>query len=111
MSTNSSDQSAPRTAEELLESRSGYGLPEINLSCARKLKRAYREGVVDSCHNHADHDVTKNMVEAHDEAMEMCLTKIARAATGQRKADNYDDLIGYATLAKKMAGFKDENND
>jgi len=44
---------------------------------------------------------------AHDEAIEMCLTKIARIASGKRKADNYDDIMGYATLAKKLAGFED----
>lgn len=42
------------------------------------------------------------------EAIDMCLHKIARIATGKFHEDNYDDLIGYATLAKQIA--KGENH-
>lgn len=41
--------------------------------------------------------------EAHDQAIEMALMKIGRIATGKSKGDNYDDLIGYATLAKEVS--------
>lgn len=41
---------------------------------------------------------------AHDEAIRMVLFKIARIATAQtHHADNYDDLIGYAQIAKNIA--------
>lgn len=41
--------------------------------------------------------------EAHDQAIEMALMKIGRIATGKLKDDNYDDLIGYTTLAKEVS--------
>ena len=39
---------------------------------------------------------------AHDDAIEMILTKIARIATGEYHADNYDDIFGYGKIAHDL---------
>ncbi len=90
------------STQSLLEQRgSVYGDPKINLKCAALLKQVYRDGEEESGNRNSGQEGFL----AHDDAIEMCLTKIARIATGDFHQDNYDDLIGYATIAKKMAGF------
>ena len=83
--------------EELLKDRgSTYGAPEHNLKVIGRLKRDYREG--QDCYS------GKRLGVAHDEAIEMCLMKIGRIATAKKiSMDSYDDLIGYATIAKSLA--------
>ena len=46
---------------------------------------------------------TNKPITAHDVAVMMALLKIARIASGQKKADNYIDLCGYASCAGEIA--------
>ena len=83
--------------DQLLQDRgSTYGTPLVNLSMCRKLIEEYRSQRPLAVY-------PDNRVAAHEQAMEMVLLKISRIATGQIHIDNYDDLIGYATIAKEMA--------
>lgn len=41
--------------------------------------------------------------QAHDMAIVMIMAKLSRIATGRPHADNYDDLIGYAKIARQHA--------
>ena len=65
-----------------------YGRPENNFSVIAGLWSVYL-GV---------------HIDAHDVAAMMALLKIARIKSGQRKADNYIDLAGYAACAAELAG-------
>lgn len=42
-------------------------------------------------------------LNAHDVAIMMCLLKIARITSGQKKEDNYIDLAGYSACAGEIA--------
>lgn len=84
-------------------SRPEYGDPFYNFGCAAKLKSIFRSFT-------ASENCITETHEAHNEAVEMILTKIARVATGKRKADNYDDIIGYATLAKQLANLEKDGD-
>lgn len=79
------------TDELLTERGSVYGDPKVNMACAAELKltmRKYMEARLDP---------------AEIEALDMCLTKISRIITGKKyHRDNYDDLIGYATIAIRL---------
>lgn len=43
-------------------------------------------------------------IDSHDVAVMMALLKIARISSGQKKADNYIDLAGYAACAAELRG-------
>ena len=73
-----------------------YGPPVENLSLAANLIGSYRTARTLSEAKIPNED-------AHDQAMELLLLKVARIATGRLHADNYDDVIGYATLAKEVS--------
>lgn len=94
--------------QSLLSQRgSVYGLPEANLGLAAYLKAEYRSAV--AVHGEFWGGELGSR-RAHDEAVEMSLLKIARIATGVLHLDNYDDAIGYLTLAKQMAEKEMSNN-
>lgn len=44
----------------------------------------------------------KILTDAHQHCINMILTKLGRIATGRFQEDNYDDIAGYAELAKKV---------
>lgn len=67
-----------------------YGDPSVNLQCAGELKAIYTKYAGDK------------YCEAHDEAIEMVLTKIGRIATGQRGHDDtYIDAAAYVAIASE----------
>lgn len=69
-----------------------YGDPRPNLTLAGILKKAVRDLG------------TRELCPAEQEAIDMCLTKIARLCTGQKvKRDNYLDLAGYIALAYQVS--------
>ncbi len=95
-------KSGASVTQSLLKARgSVYGKPVANLSCSYNLNSAYEHGV----RNRNKYLFATNSDRmAHDEAIRMALFKIARIATaGAHHADNYDDLIGYVTIAKQIA--------
>lgn len=69
-----------------------YGSPEDNFSIIAALWDAYLIGNTDVRH-----------LTAEDVAIMMCLLKVARIASGQKKDDNYIDLAGYAACAGEIA--------
>ena len=77
---------------EALGPRPEYGSTAVNFRCIAELKEVWRRF---SWHGQA-------FDPSHEHAMEMILIKIGRIATGNFKADNYDDIIGYATIARKL---------
>lgn len=93
------------STEALLQQRQTvHGSPDYNLATQHKLKQVWRTAL-------ADERCSVRVGEAHDEAMEMVLFKIGRIATAKTiHLDNYDDLIGYATLARQLAVQKQEND-
>lgn len=98
---------ASKTAKELLEERGAvYGEPIYNLECAAKLKEVFRYYAStfrpsDKRFPPGDPRAREGML-AHDDAMENLLTKVARIATGRYCKDNYDDILGYASIAEKL---------
>lgn len=67
-----------------------YGDPSVNLQCAGELKAIYTKYAGDK------------YCEAHDEAIEMVLTKIGRIATGQPGHDDtYIDAAAYVAIASE----------
>lgn len=70
---------------------SQYGSPEDNFAIVAKLWDAYIG------------DRMNTVFDAEDVAIMMCLLKIARIASGQKKDDNYIDLAGYAACAGEIA--------
>lgn len=44
----------------------------------------------------------------HNEAIHQICTKLARIACGNPIADHYDDIVGYAELAKGLAVFEEK---
>jgi hypothetical protein len=67
-----------------------YGPPENNFGIVARLWNIYG--------GHGEQFFT-----AEDVAVMMCLLKIARIASGQKKEDNYVDLAGYAACAGEIA--------
>ena len=65
-----------------------YGSPEDNFATIAVFWTAY----------------TGHAFSSHDVSVMMALLKIARIKSGQRKADNYIDLAGYAACAAELAG-------
>ena len=66
-----------------------YGSIENNFALIARLWREYLD--------------TDKPITAHDVAIMMALLKSARIASGQKKADNYVDLAGYAACAGEIA--------
>lgn len=69
-----------------------YGSPEDNFGIIADLWHTYLLG----CTHGGD-------LNAEDVAIMMCLLKVARIASGQKKDDNYIDLAGYAACAGEIA--------
>lgn len=69
-----------------------YGSPEDNFRIIADLWNTY----LCSCE-------VGLKIDAHDVAVMMCLLKIARIASGQKKDDNYIDLAGYAACGGEIA--------
>lgn len=63
-------------------------------------KRLYREARRTAMMENPHWDFKQ--IEAHDDAMEMVLHKVARIATGTYHPDNYDDVNGYSSIAKDL---------
>lgn len=93
-------------ASVLTERGSTYGPAGINLKCSAELIRAYTFGKDAALLHRRENQQQQAEIPqslAHDEAIRMCLVKIARIATGYHHPDNYVDLLGYATLARNLA--------
>jgi hypothetical protein len=69
----------------ITERAADYGPPEVNLSRTAALWSSY----LGQC------------ISAHDVAMCMILVKVSRAKAGS-KADNYEDIKGYAEIAEQL---------
>lgn len=72
-----------------------YGAPEDNFELISEFWTSYLS--------------RKEHLTESDIANMMILLKVARAATGKFKADNYVDIAGYAACACEMGG-ADENS-
>lgn len=70
-----------------------YGSPEDNFGIIAKFWNTYL----------GEQNMLTTSIDAHDVAIMMCLLKIARIASGQKKDDNYIDLAGYAACAGEIA--------
>lgn len=68
-----------------------YGPPAINMAASAALKKAFR-----------DHS-TRAITGAELEAIDMCLTKLGRIATGTPKRDTYVDAATYLAIAGEIA--------
>jgi len=68
-----------------------YGTPENNFSIIAEYWNTYLD------------NKGNPQIDAHDVAVMMCLLKIARITSGQKKDDNYIDLAGYAACAGEIA--------
>jgi hypothetical protein len=75
---------------------SQYGSPEDNFSTVADLWSNYLFGK-------GKNNGGNVKINAEDVAVMMCLLKIARIASGQKKDDNYIDLAGYAACAGEIA--------
>ena len=73
-----------------------YGKPEDSFGLIAKLWEPY---IKEKCVG-GDTDVC---ILPDDVAIMMALLKIGRIATGQAKADNYIDGVGYLSIAGEMA--------
>lgn len=69
-----------------------YGSPEDNFSI-----------IADFWNTYLGSKEVGTEIDAHDVAVMMCLLKIARIASGQKKDDNYIDLAGYAACGGEIA--------
>lgn len=74
----------------LEEGRPQYGRAEDNFGLAYRLRDDFRCYAMDV-----------EVPHATIHACEMIMVKLARIATGNAIEDNYDDIIGYAKLAKQ----------
>lgn len=87
-----------QTASEIVtkDREQAYGSPEDNFAA-----------IADLWSNYLFHKGKNNggnvKLDAHDVAVMMCLLKIARIASGQKKDDNYIDLAGYAACGGEIA--------
>lgn len=68
-----------------------YGPPAINMAAAGALKAAFRAHMV------------RDISLAELEAIDMCLTKLGRIATGKPKLDTYVDAATYLAIAGEIA--------
>jgi hypothetical protein len=69
-----------------------YGTPEDNFGIIAEFWNTY-----------LGRKEVGTIIDAHDVANMMCLLKIARIASGQKKDDNYIDLAGYAACGGEIA--------
>lgn len=99
----------------LKERGSTYGDSGINLECMADLLDAFEKGAQRAAGwrqtNGMNPYSPQNQMpsaRAHHMAITMIMGKLARIATGGiNHADNYDDIIGYAKIAKKHATGED----
>lgn len=68
-----------------------YGPPAVNMAASGALKDAFRS------------HMTRDISLAELEAIEMCLTKLGRIATGTPKRDTYVDAATYLAIAGEIA--------
>jgi hypothetical protein len=68
-----------------------YGPPEINMAAAGALKATFRKHMI------------RDISPAELEAIELCLTKLGRIATGAPKRDTYVDAAAYIAIAGEIA--------
>ena len=87
----------------LKERGSTYGDSGLNLKCMHDMLRTYEKGLNDATNERPVPIPCLPNREAHEMAIVMIIGKLARIATGKPHADNYDDIIGYATIAKEHA--------
>ena len=82
--------------KELIKERGKiYGDAATNFSCEGALKQVFAEYAEDTAYT------------PHNIAIYHVLSKLARIITGKYHKDNYDDIKGYAELAKQL-GEEDE---
>jgi hypothetical protein len=72
------------------EGRPQYGNARDNFSLAYRLREDFRV-----------YAIGVDLPDATIHACEMIMVKLARIATGIAIEDNYDDIVGYAKLAKQ----------
>lgn len=104
--SDSTTSSTESSTDALLKQRGAiYGGARPNLGCTYTLRAVYTQAVGNAQYTNGDLALGHATEDrrAHDEAIGMVLHKIARIATGYFHPDNYDDLIGYAVLAKELA--------
>ena len=75
-----------------------YGTPENNFSIIAEFWNTYLNNKPIG-----ETGLIEIKIDAHDVAAMMCLLKIARITSGQKKSDNYIDLAGYAACAGEIA--------
>lgn len=89
-----------------------YGSPEDNFKTIAEFWETYLNAVfdkderndnLDKTYTNDNRTVGNHIMTAEDVAIMMCLLKIGRIASGQTKADNYIDLVGYAACAGEIA--------
>lgn len=68
-----------------------YGPPAVNMAASGALKEAFRKHMV------------RSISLAELEAIDMCLTKLGRIATGAPKRDTYVDAATYLAIAGEIA--------
>jgi hypothetical protein len=92
-------ESGVRAREPILEERSGYGSPEVNLGLTAALWSSFLNGRADAM------GVPFNNFElrASDVCLMMDLLKTARATTGKYNPDNAVDKKGYTELYDMLA--------
>lgn len=73
-----------------------YGPPAVNMAAAGALKAVFRAHMV------------RDISPAELEAIDMCLTKLGRIATGRPKLDTYIDAATYLAIAGEIALPEDE---
>lgn len=77
-----------------------YGSPEASFKAIADLWGSYLWNKNDLGHK----GLGKNFISPEDVAAMMVLFKMARVATGQRKADNWIDAAGYAACGGEIEG-------
>lgn len=82
---------------QILQDRgSTYGPAKYNLRVMSRMVEAYKAGT----------EIRATRLpneEAHEMAITMIIAKLSRISTGRAHADNYDDIIGYAKIARELA--------
>lgn len=91
----------------LQERGSTYGDSGVNLRCMYDLLEVYANAETASMSHKMDNSDMMPNERAHRMAIVMIMGKLARIATGIPHADNYDDIIGYAKIAKLHATGED----
>lgn len=99
----------PSGVDAILKERgSTYGDSGVNLECMHNMLDAFILARDGGFHDHVPSNRGAQFAKmpnagAHDMAIIMIIGKLARIATGVPHADNYDDIIGYAKIARQHA--------